>query len=53
MLAMVGLIGVVLGTAAACVAQRFPGHVELVQTGAGLLLIGGIALSSFALPVVL
>ena len=53
MIGIVSLIGIVLGTAAACVADRFPAHIEAIQTGAGVLLIGGLALLGSALPMVL
>jgi hypothetical protein len=53
MIGVVSLIGIVFGTAAACVADRFPAHVEAIQTGAGVLLIGGLALLGSALPMVL
>jgi len=53
MIALVGLLGIALGTAAACTARRFPAHVEAMQTGAGLLLIGGLMLTGCALPVLL
>jgi hypothetical protein len=46
-----------LGAVAAYSAKRFPGHfaghVEALETGAGVLLIGGLALAGCALPVVL
>jgi hypothetical protein len=53
MLGAVSFISVVLGTAAAVVAERFPAHIEAIETGAGVLLIGGIALAGSFLPVVL
>jgi len=52
MIGAISLIGIVLGTAAACIAERFPAHVEAIQTGAGGLLIGGLALLGSALPMV-
>jgi hypothetical protein len=48
-----GLLGVVLGAVVAALAERFPGHVEALETAAGILLIGGFALTGSALPVVL
>jgi hypothetical protein len=50
---LLGLLSVVAGAVAAYVAERFPAQVEAVQTGAGVLLIGGFALAGAALPVVL
>lgn len=53
MVGAMSLIGIVLGTAAACCADRFPTHAETIQTSAGVLLIGGLALLGSALPMVL
>ena len=53
---MVGVISVtvvVMGACAAYFAERFPAHVELIETGGGALLIGGLALLGFALPTIL
>jgi hypothetical protein len=49
-IAIVGLFSVVIGTVAACAAERFPAYVEALETGAGFLLIAGFALAGFALP---
>jgi hypothetical protein len=46
----VSLISVVMGAALAYSAGRFPAHVESLETGAGVLLIGGLALLGVALP---
>jgi len=53
MLGVVSFISVVAGAAAAAVAERFPNYIEAVETCAGVLLIGGIALAGSFLPVVL
>jgi hypothetical protein len=53
MLGAVSLISVVVGAAAAAIAERFPAYVETIETAAGVLLIGGIALAGSFLPVVL
>jgi hypothetical protein len=53
MLGAVSLISVVLGTVGAVVAERFPAYLEAIETGAGVLLIGGFALAGSFLPVVL
>jgi len=50
MVAAFSLISVVLGASIAYAAERFPGHVEALETGAGILLIGGFALLGAALP---
>ena len=53
MLGAVSFISVVIGTAAATVAERYPNYIEAIETGAGVLLIGGFALAGSFLPVVL
>jgi hypothetical protein len=52
MIAAGGLLSFVVGAVAAYAADRFPAHVETIETGAGFLLISGLALSSYALPTV-
>jgi hypothetical protein len=51
MVLTIGIVGIVSGTLLACQTQRFPAYVRALEMGAGLLLIGGLALSSYALPV--
>ena len=51
MLGAFSLMSIVAGTAAAAVADRFAKHAEAIETGAGVLLIGGLALLGSALPV--
>jgi hypothetical protein len=53
MAGMLSLISVVLGAAIASMAERFPAHVEALETGAGVLLIGGLAMLGCALPIML
>jgi hypothetical protein len=53
MLAVVGILGVVSGAVLACTSSRFPAHVRVIEIGAGLLLMCGLALASCALPVIL
>jgi hypothetical protein len=53
MLLALGVLSVVAGTVLACVSRRFPSFVWVIEIGAGFLLIGGLALSSCALPIVL
>jgi hypothetical protein len=50
---ILGLLSVVTGAVVACLAKRFPAHVEALETGAGALLLGGLALASCGLPVIL
>jgi hypothetical protein len=52
-IAMVGAVGLfvaMMGSVAACMARRFPAHVEAVETAAGFLLLGGLTLIGCALP---
>jgi hypothetical protein len=52
MIAAVTVICVMLGTTIAFIADRFPENVEALETGAGVLLIGGFALLGSGLPVI-
>ncbi len=49
---MVSIISVVFGATIAHVADRFPAHSEALETGAGILLIGGLVLLGSALPAI-
>jgi hypothetical protein len=51
MLGAFSLMSIILGGAAATLADRFAKHAEAIETGAGVLLIGGLALLGSALPV--
>lgn len=53
MVGAISLIGIIAGGAAAYFADRFPAHIEAIETGAGVLLIGGLMLLGSALPAVL
>jgi hypothetical protein len=53
MIGALSLIGTLLGTAAAYFSERFAAHSEAIETGAGILLIGGLALLGSALPAIL
>ncbi|MEA2981588.1 MAG: hypothetical protein QOF09_3411 [Alphaproteobacteria bacterium] len=50
---LVSIATVVAGAAAAAFAAHVPAHVEAIETGAGVLLLGGFALLGFALPALL
>jgi hypothetical protein len=50
MIGAAGLLSVIVGAAIAYISARFPAHIEAMETGAGLLLIGGLALTGCALP---
>jgi len=49
----VSLLSVILGGALASLAGRFPAHLEILETSAGALLIGGLALLGLSLPTIL
>jgi|GEM_PF-1840208 len=49
---ILGLLSVMTGAAVAYFAERFPAHLEALETGAGALLIGGLALASSGLPII-
>ena len=53
MVGILGLLSVATGAVIACLAKRFPAHVEALETCAGALLLGGLALASSGLPVIL
>jgi ABC-type Fe3+ transport system permease subunit len=48
----VGLLSVMVGAVVAYASERFPAHVESLETGAGFLLLSGLALSGYALPAI-
>jgi hypothetical protein len=51
MLGAASLICIVLGSPGAIAAQRFPAYTAAIETGAGILFIGGVALAGSLLPV--
>jgi hypothetical protein len=53
MVGAAGLLSVIVGAVVAYASERFPGRVEALETGAGFLLISGLALSSYGLPAIL
>ena len=53
MIGILSLLSVMSGTTIAYLAKRFPAHIELLETGAGALLLGGLGLASCGLPVIL
>jgi len=53
MAAAVGLFSVVVGAVVAYASERFPAYVAMLETGAGFLLLSGLALSGYALPAIL
>ena len=53
MVGFVSMFSIVAGAATAYFAERLPANREALETGAGVLLIGGLALLGSALPIVL
>jgi hypothetical protein len=53
MIGVLSLLSVIAGAAVAYYADRFPAHVEALETSAGALLIGGLALLGSALPAII
>ncbi len=53
MLGIAGLLSVMAGGAIAYFAERFPGYTEALETAAGVLVIGGFALATSALPAII
>jgi len=50
--AVLGLVTVLTGSAVAYLGERLPAHIEALETGAGVLLLCGFAVASFALPMI-
>jgi uncharacterized membrane protein YgdD (TMEM256/DUF423 family) len=50
MIGTLGLFGTVAGAIVSRIAARLPDHMETLETGAGFLLIAGLALIACALP---
>jgi hypothetical protein len=53
MVAIVAILSILGGAVLASTSRRFPRRARAIEIGAGLLLIGGLALASCALPVML
>lgn len=51
MIALISLASVVTGVVLACMAERYPAHVETIETGAGVLLIAGLATLGSGFPI--
>jgi hypothetical protein len=50
MIGIVGLMSLLLGASLACMADRIPERVELLEGGGGALLIAGLGLLGLCLP---
>ncbi len=50
MIAAVGLMSLLIGTALACAAERVPARVAILENSGGALLIAGLALIGSGLP---
>ena len=53
MLCMAGLLSVIAGGGVAYFAERFPAHIEALETLGGVLLIGGFTLAACNVPIIL
>jgi hypothetical protein len=53
MIAAAGLLSVLIAATVGCAAERFPAYMAALETAAGVLLIGGLAITGYALPVLL
>jgi hypothetical protein len=49
MMGVGGLLSVMVGAVVACAADRFPAHVEALETVAGIMVLGGFAVAGYAL----
>jgi hypothetical protein len=52
MIAAAGLLSLAFGIALACMAERYPLHVEMLESGGGTLMLAGLALVGSSLPFV-
>jgi hypothetical protein len=50
MLGIAGLLSAVAGGVLAYFAERLPAQTELLETAAGVLVLGGFALAGYAMP---
>ena len=53
MIGAAGLVIATIGGVVACLSKRFPANTQTVETVAGFLLLGGLALIGCALPVMI
>jgi hypothetical protein len=53
MLGIAGLLSVLAGGALAYFAERLPAQIELLETAAGVLVLGGFALAGYAMPAII
>jgi hypothetical protein len=53
MLGIAGLLAVVAGGVIAYFAERLPAPTELLETAAGLLILGGFGLAGYAMPAII
>ena len=53
MVGILGLLSVMTGAVVAYSAKRFTAHIGALETGAGALLLGGLALASCGLPIII
>jgi hypothetical protein len=53
MIAICSVVSLVLGGTIAALSERYPVHVEVLETAAGVLLIGGLGLIGAGLPILI
>jgi hypothetical protein len=53
MVGAIGVLSILLGGTLAYAAEQFSAHIKTLETSAGALLIGGLALLGSALPIIL
>ena len=51
MIAICSLVSLVLGATTAAISERYPDHLEVLETAAGVLLVGGLGLIGAGLPI--
>jgi hypothetical protein len=49
MIGIVGLFSVMMGAIVAYASNRYPSHIEALETAAGLLVLGGFSAAGYAL----
>jgi hypothetical protein len=50
-IAICTLVSLVLGATTAVISERYPDHLEALETAAGVLLVGGLGLIGAGLPI--
>ena len=50
MVGIAGLLSVIAGSIVAYLSERFPEHIEVLETAAGVMVITGFTLAGFSMP---